>query len=130
MSNSDWWSRKLGGTPQPQQQPYQRPYQQPYAPPPQRPPYQQQAPVPQEDPSVPKTFIDALNTWGNKGGQALRSEGRNTCPNCGSANVFGMSNTGAVHNINSGMPARSSARCFECGWRENGVVQGEQSNWA
>lgn len=131
MSNSDWWSRKLSGTPQPQQQPYQRQYQQTYAPPPQQPPYQQQhqAPVPQDDPTVPKSFMEALASWGAKGGAAMRSEGLGNCPSCGTTNVFGMSNTGSVSNQNSGVSARTSARCFECGWKENGVIQGDQSNW-
>lgn len=131
MSNSDWWSRKLGGTPQPQQQPYQRQYQQTYAPPPQQPPYQpqHQAPVPQDDPTVPKSFMEALASWGAKGGAAVRSEGLGNCPSCGTTNVFGMTNTGSVSNQNSGVSARTSARCFECGWKENGVIQGDQSNW-
>jgi len=129
MSNSDWWSRKLGGTPQPQQQPYQRQYQQTYAPPPQQPPYQQQAPIPQDDPAVPKSFMEALASWGAKGGAAMRSEGLGNCPSCGTTNVFGMTNTGSVSNQNSGISARTSARCFECGWKENGVIHGDQSNW-
>ena len=132
MSNSDWWSRKLGGTPQPQQQPYQRQYQQTYAPPPQQPPYQQQqqqAPIPQDDPAVPKSFMEALASWGAKGGAAMRSEGLGNCPSCGTTNVFGMTNTGSVINQNSGISARTSARCFECGWKENGVIHGDQSNW-
>ena len=132
MSNSDWWNRKLGSTtqPQPQQQPYQQPQQpqqQQYRQPPQQ--YQQEPPVYEESPSTEKGLIEALNTWGLKGGQAMRQEGHNICPSCGSKNMFGMSNASSVHNINSGAMARAAARCFECGWRQDGTVQGDRSNW-
>lgn len=143
MSNADWWSRKLGGQPQPQPQYVQQQPQ--YAPQPQYTPQyapqQQQFPAQQYGPPLLANgrldvtrmdderlrLKDVAKMW-NKG-EAARTEGSGTCPNCGSIHVFSMRNAGTVQNQNSGQLASSSPRCFECGWKPNYAMQGDRSNW-
>lgn len=143
MSNADWWSRKLGGQAQPQQPQYVPPPQytpqaQPYQTQPQ---YQQPPPQQQYGPPLLANgrldvsrmdderlrLKDVAKMW-NKG-EAARTEGNGTCPNCGSIHVFSMRNAGTVQNQNSGQLASSSPRCFECGWKPNYAMQGDRSNW-
>jgi hypothetical protein len=133
MSNANWWANKLGAPQQPQRQ-QQTHYVPPpgYVPPPQY-VQPQQYEQPQQlapDPNVPIHFMQALHTLGLRGGQARKNEGDSHCPSCGSQNVFMMSNGGAIQNSGNGNLVAPSSRCFECGWRPNGVVQGEQANWA
>ena len=134
MSSADFWARKLGGQPQQQQQAPPAPARprptppQNYVPPQQYIPPQQEA-QPAPSPDEKRSFVQAMNTWGLKGGQAQRQEAGSTCPSCGSGNMFQMSNAGALTSSVTGMMTAPSSRCFECGWRPNGMVQGQQSNW-
>lgn len=144
MSNADWWSRKLGGQPQPPQHAPQYQYAsqpQQYQNPDGQLRTQQQAPPQQYGPPLLANgrldvtrmdderlrLKDVAKMW-NKG-EAARTEGSGTCPNCGSIHVFSMRNAGTVQNQNSGQLASSSPRCFECGWKPNHAMQGDRSNW-
>jgi hypothetical protein len=75
------------------------------------------------DPNEQTTMGEAIRSW--KGGEAHRKEAGNTCPECGSSNVFSRMAKGAGSGINGNHPA---PRCYECGW--NGLYdQGIQANW-
>ena len=75
------------------------------------------------DPSGQTTIGEAIRNW--QGGEAARKEGNNTCPECGSANVFSRMAKGAGSGSNGNAPA---PRCYECGW--NGIYdQGLEANW-
>ena len=75
------------------------------------------------DPKGQTTIGEAIRNW--KGGEAARKEGNNTCPECGSGNVFSRMAKGAGAGINGNAPA---PRCYECGW--NGIYdQGMEANW-
>jgi hypothetical protein len=75
------------------------------------------------DPNAQISMGEAIRMW--KGGEAHRKEGNNTCPECGSANVFSRMARGGGSGINGNQPA---PRCFECGW--NGMYdQGIEANW-
>jgi len=129
--SSDWWSRKLTGTPAPQRTSF----------PPSSPPIRigQQVTYPQEqqqrphnenllDPNKGATdeihMSDAIRMW--KGGEAMRREGSVRCPDCGSQHVFSRTGRSANTSIQGKAPA---PRCFECGW--TGLyTQASESNWA
>tara|TARA_B100001964_G_scaffold231459_1_gene286108 strand:+ start:1835 stop:2245 length:411 start_codon:yes stop_codon:yes gene_type:complete len=75
------------------------------------------------DPNTQISMGEAIRMW--KGGEAHRKEGNNTCPECGSVNVFSRMAKGSGTGINGNNPA---PRCFECGW--NGMYdQGIEANW-
>lgn len=128
---SDWWSRKLSGSPQ---QTTQR-----SSVPPVTAPIRigQQVNFPRQQPITPSEKVvdenlppsaeihmgDAIRLW--KGGEASRKEGNLYCPDCGSQHVFSRTARGGNTLIQGKSPA---PRCFECGW--TGLyTQGVESNW-
>ena len=136
MSN-DWWSRRLTNTPsQPQPRstestppsspPLRFPVQVPTHPQPQQQatPGRQQLLDETRSPTDQINMGDAIRLW--QGGEAMRKEGNMTCPECGSANVFGRSTRASNTSIAGKAPA---PRCFECGW--NGIYnQAIEGSWA
>lgn len=130
MSNKDWYAKRLGNTPpasvqqrMPQQQP-NHPVQQVV----QQHVTQVNQQAVADPPQAEKHFLEALNTWGLRGGEAARTDTMKSCPNCGTHLVFGRQNgNGAVFGPN-GVVA-PAPRCFECGWNGK-FVQANQGNWA
>ncbi len=135
---SDWWADRLAGKEaQPKTAPVVRVGSTPpiafnTVPPPAT--VTEAPPTPQEQYMATQTAVDpnehthttmgeAIRSW--KGGEAHRKEAGNTCPECGSGNVFSRMAKGAGSGINGNHPA---PRCYECGW--NGLYdQGIQANW-
>lgn len=72
----------------------------------------------------------ALKMW--SGGEAMRTEGSLTCPNCDSAHYFRRANGGTLTNPQTGQVATPIPICADCGYQERsgvGYIQGDQANW-
>jgi predicted nucleic-acid-binding Zn-ribbon protein len=134
---ADWWSDRLSGKAvQPRAAPREGSTPTlrftPIAPPtavegPPTPQEQYMATQMVTDPDINRngqvTMGEAIRMW--KGGEAHRKEGTNTCPECGSHNVFSRTARHTGNSINGAHPA---PRCYECGW--NGLYdQGVEANW-
>lgn len=131
---SSWWDKKLGSqTPQEpkygitiQPQAPRPVYQQEPTPQqPQRAPVYAQGPLrqgeqpqkmldPEADRNAEVHFGDAMRNW--RGGEAHRTSG--DCPSCGSK-------IGYTTNPQTG----ARPHCFECGYRGDYYMQGDQANW-
>ncbi len=121
---SDWWAKKLAGETPKQQRPdeiQRRIESQSYADT-QR-VQQANQPVAKPLPTENVSMGQAIRMW--QGGEAMRREGNNRCPECGSANVFSRVGKGSNTMVNGAHPA---PRCFNCGW--NGMYsQATEATW-
>jgi len=135
MAN-DWWSKKLGTQqpprygltiqPQAPQPVYPQQQAQPVPAAPQTAPVYEQGPLrqgeqpqkmldPNADRNAEVPFGVAMRNW--RGGEAHRTSP--DCPHCGSK-------IGYTTNPQTG----ARPHCFECGYRGDYYMQGDQANWA
>ena len=147
---SDWFARQLQARqgqespprglvvqhrPAPVQQPPAAPQQAPAAP-----QQYQQPPAPQEPSWKGKSYRQVAHELDPENGRVLHlapangdaakmGELNNTCPNCGSLNVFSRNNAQGTFNENTGMSVKPHARCYECGWTQSNFIPGDESNW-
>ena len=105
MSSTNWFAKRLGGSPAPGPEPVGQPAPQQPAPGPQPvgQPAQQQQPVDPNNikPGEPGSLSHALQSADSSGGDGHRAGAVGTCPSCGSGNYFTL---------------RNGASCFDCGY--------------